>query len=45
MQVVPSDRYDDMHEMHYMRHALTTMAHQINEAPASVLHEAPLLLR
>jgi sulfoxide reductase catalytic subunit YedY len=38
-------RYYDVHEMRNMRHALTILAYEMNGAPVSVLHGAPLRLR
>ena len=38
-------RYYDVHEMHNMRHRLTILAYEMNGAPVSVLHGAPLRLR
>jgi DMSO/TMAO reductase YedYZ molybdopterin-dependent catalytic subunit/thiosulfate reductase cytochrome b subunit len=38
-------RYYDVHKIENMRHALTILAHEMNGAPLSVLHGAPLRLR
>ncbi|HJU11412.1 MAG TPA: molybdopterin-dependent oxidoreductase [Candidatus Binataceae bacterium] len=38
-------RYYDVHEMQNMRHHLTILAYEMNGAPVSVLHGAPLRLR
>ena len=38
-------RYYDVHKMHNMRHELTILAYEMNGAPVSVLHGAPLRLR
>ncbi|MBV1800363.1 molybdopterin-dependent oxidoreductase [Siccirubricoccus sp. G192] len=38
-------RYYDVHRMHNMRHELTILAYEMNGAPVSVLHGAPLRLR
>jgi DMSO/TMAO reductase YedYZ molybdopterin-dependent catalytic subunit/thiosulfate reductase cytochrome b subunit len=38
-------RYYDVHQMHNMRHRLTILAYEMNGAPLSVLHGAPLRLR
>jgi methionine sulfoxide reductase catalytic subunit len=38
-------RYYDVHQMHNMRHRLTLLAYEMNGAPLSVLHGAPLRLR
>ncbi|MCJ2086313.1 molybdopterin-dependent oxidoreductase [Methylobacterium sp. E-005] len=38
-------RYYDAHRMHNMHHALTILAYEMNGAPVSVLHGAPLRLR
>ena len=38
-------RYYDVHELSNMRHALTLLAYEMNGAPVSVLHGAPLRLR
>ena len=38
-------RYYDVHELHNMRHPLTLLAYEMNGAPLSVLHGAPLRLR
>ena len=38
-------RYYDVHRMHNMRHGLTMLAYEMNGAPVSVLHGAPLRLR
>jgi sulfoxide reductase catalytic subunit YedY len=38
-------RYYDVHEMHNMRHGLTILAYEMNAAPVSVIHGAPLRLR
>jgi sulfoxide reductase catalytic subunit YedY len=40
-----SGRYYDVHKMSNMRHALTILAYEMNGAPVSVLHGAPLRLR
>jgi DMSO/TMAO reductase YedYZ molybdopterin-dependent catalytic subunit len=37
--------YYDVHKMHNMRHGLTILAYEMNGAPLSVLHGAPLRLR
>ncbi len=37
--------YYDVHEIHNMRHRLTILAYEMNGAPVSVLHGAPLRLR
>lgn len=37
--------YYDVHELHNMRHRLTLLAYEMNGAPVSVLHGAPLRLR
>jgi DMSO/TMAO reductase YedYZ molybdopterin-dependent catalytic subunit len=37
--------YYDVHELHNMRHRLTILAYEMNGAPVSVLHGAPLRLR
>jgi DMSO/TMAO reductase YedYZ molybdopterin-dependent catalytic subunit len=37
--------YYDVHKMHNMRHGLTILAYEMNGAPISVLHGAPLRLR
>ena len=38
-------RYYDVHQLHNMRHQLTILAYEMNGAPLSVLHGAPLRLR
>jgi methionine sulfoxide reductase catalytic subunit len=38
-------RYYDVHKISNMRHALTILAYEMNGAPVSVLHGAPLRLR
>jgi DMSO/TMAO reductase YedYZ molybdopterin-dependent catalytic subunit len=38
-------RYYDVHKIEIMRHALTILAYEMNGAPVSVLHGAPLRLR
>jgi methionine sulfoxide reductase catalytic subunit len=38
-------RYYDVHKIENMRHALTILAYEMNGAPISVLHGAPLRLR
>jgi DMSO/TMAO reductase YedYZ molybdopterin-dependent catalytic subunit len=38
-------RYYDVHNIKNMRHALTILAYEMNGAPVSVLHGAPLRLR
>lgn len=38
-------RYYDVHEMRNMHHSLTILAYDMNGAPVSVLHGAPLRLR
>jgi DMSO/TMAO reductase YedYZ molybdopterin-dependent catalytic subunit len=38
-------RYYDVHELQNMRHQLTLLAYEMNGAPLSVLHGAPLRLR
>ncbi len=38
-------RYYDVHRISNMRHALTLLAYDMNGAPVSVLHGAPLRLR
>jgi len=38
-------RYYDVHTIENMRHALTILAYEMNGAPVSVLHGAPLRLR
>jgi DMSO/TMAO reductase YedYZ molybdopterin-dependent catalytic subunit/thiosulfate reductase cytochrome b subunit len=38
-------RYYDVHKISNMRHALTMLAYEMNGAPVSVLHGAPLRLR
>jgi thiosulfate reductase cytochrome b subunit len=38
-------RYYDVHKIANMRHALTLLAYEMNGAPVSVLHGAPLRLR
>ena len=38
-------RYYDVHELFNMRHQLTILAYEMNDAPLSVLHGAPLRLR
>jgi sulfoxide reductase catalytic subunit YedY len=38
-------RYHDVHKISNMRHALTILAYEMNGAPVSVLHGAPLRLR
>jgi DMSO/TMAO reductase YedYZ molybdopterin-dependent catalytic subunit len=38
-------RYYDVHQIHNMRHRLTLLAYEMNGAPLSVLHGAPLRLR
>jgi DMSO/TMAO reductase YedYZ molybdopterin-dependent catalytic subunit/thiosulfate reductase cytochrome b subunit len=38
-------RYYDVHEVFNMRHRLTILAYEMNHAPLSVLHGAPLRLR
>jgi DMSO/TMAO reductase YedYZ molybdopterin-dependent catalytic subunit len=38
-------RYYDVHRIENMRHALTILAYEMNGAPVSVLHGAPLRLR
>jgi DMSO/TMAO reductase YedYZ molybdopterin-dependent catalytic subunit/thiosulfate reductase cytochrome b subunit len=38
-------RYYDVHKIENMRHALTILAHEMNGAPVSVPHGAPLRLR
>ena len=38
-------RYYDVHLLHNMRHQLTILAYEMNGAPLSVLHGAPLRLR
>ncbi|HWC94233.1 MAG TPA: molybdopterin-dependent oxidoreductase [Pseudolabrys sp.] len=40
-----SGRYYDVHRISNMRHALTILAYEMNGAPVSVLHGAPLRLR
>ena len=37
--------YYDVHKIHNMRHGLTILAYEMNGAPLSVLHGAPLRLR
>ena len=37
--------YYDVHKIHNMRHRLTILAYEMNGAPLSVLHGAPLRLR
>jgi methionine sulfoxide reductase catalytic subunit len=37
--------YYDVHRIHNMRHGLTILAYEMNGAPLSVLHGAPLRLR
>ncbi len=37
--------YYDVHKIHHMEHELTILAYEMNEAPVSVLHGAPLRLR
>jgi DMSO/TMAO reductase YedYZ molybdopterin-dependent catalytic subunit len=37
--------YYDVHKIHNMRHELTILAYEMNGAPLSVLHGAPLRLR
>ena len=39
------DRCDDTHSLANRRRALTILAHEMNGAPVSVLHGAPLRLR
>jgi DMSO/TMAO reductase YedYZ molybdopterin-dependent catalytic subunit len=38
-------RYYDVHKISNMRHELTILAYEMNGAPVSVLHGAPLRLR
>ena len=38
-------RYYDVHELFNMRHQLTILAYEMNSAPLTVLHGAPLRLR
>jgi DMSO/TMAO reductase YedYZ molybdopterin-dependent catalytic subunit len=38
-------RYYDVHKIENMRHALTILAYEMNGAPLSILHGAPLRLR
>jgi DMSO/TMAO reductase YedYZ molybdopterin-dependent catalytic subunit len=38
-------RYYDVHQISNMRHELTILAYEMNGAPLSVLHGAPLRLR
>lgn len=38
-------RYYDVHQLYNMRHRLTILAYEMNDAPLSVLHGAPLRLR
>jgi sulfoxide reductase catalytic subunit YedY len=38
-------RYYDVHKIENMRHALTILAYDMNGAPVSVVHGAPLRLR
>ncbi|VTU45842.1 Sulfoxide reductase catalytic subunit YedY precursor (plasmid) [Variovorax sp. SRS16] len=38
-------RYYDVHKIENMRHALTILAYEMNGAPVSVVHGAPLRLR
>ena len=38
-------RYYDVHELFNMRHELTILAYDMNDAPLTVLHGAPLRLR
>jgi DMSO/TMAO reductase YedYZ molybdopterin-dependent catalytic subunit len=38
-------RYYDVHKISNMRHRLTMLAYEMNGAPLSVLHGAPLRLR
>ena len=38
-------RYYDVHKIENMRHELTILAYEMNGAPVSVLHGAPLRLR
>jgi methionine sulfoxide reductase catalytic subunit len=38
-------RYYDVHKISNMRHELTILAYEMNGAPLSVLHGAPLRLR
>ncbi len=38
-------RYYDVHTIHNMRHSLTILAYEMNGAPLTVLHGAPLRLR
>jgi len=38
-------RYYDVHKIENMRHALTILAYEMNGAPVSILHGAPLRLR
>ena len=38
-------RYYDVHQIHNMRHQLTILAYEMNGAPLSVVHGAPLRLR
>lgn len=38
-------RYYDVHKIENMRHTLTIVAYEMNGAPISVLHGAPLRLR
>jgi methionine sulfoxide reductase catalytic subunit len=38
-------RYYDVHAIDNMRHALTMLAYEMNDAPLTVLHGAPLRLR
>ncbi|MEO7382753.1 MAG: molybdopterin-dependent oxidoreductase [Paracoccaceae bacterium] len=38
-------RYYDVHELTNMRHDLTLLAYEMNGAPLSILHGAPLRLR
>ncbi len=40
-----SGRYYDVHKISNMRHALTLLAYDMNDAPVSVLHGAPVRLR
>jgi DMSO/TMAO reductase YedYZ molybdopterin-dependent catalytic subunit/thiosulfate reductase cytochrome b subunit len=40
-----SGRYYDVHSLSNMRHELTILAYEMNGAPVSVLHGAPLRLR
>jgi sulfoxide reductase catalytic subunit YedY len=37
--------YYDVHSLHNMRHDLTLLAYEMNGAPVSMLHGAPLRLR